>query len=95
MPQIRSGIQKILVVHRVACGLESIPLHILISWEHQVLFGVLFYLLFILLVSSRYYLDVVNFRNLQDLKEQDFVRLQEGEPDKCSLTMLILYAFSL
>jgi hypothetical protein len=33
---------------------------------------VLFYLFFILLVSGRYYLDVVNFGNLQDLEEQNF-----------------------
>jgi hypothetical protein len=25
-----------------------------------------------LLVSGRYYLDAVNFRNLQDLEEEDF-----------------------
>jgi hypothetical protein len=37
-----------------------------------VLFGVLFYLLYIFLISNHYYLDVASFRNLQDLKEQDF-----------------------
>jgi hypothetical protein len=31
----------------------------------------------------------------QDLEEQDFEQQQAGENDKCSLTMLILYAFSL
>jgi hypothetical protein len=32
----------------------------------------MFYLLFVLLVSGRYYLDVVNFGNQQDLEEKDF-----------------------
>jgi hypothetical protein len=37
------------------------------------LFGVLFYLFFVLLVSGRRcYLDAVNFKNLQDLQEEDF-----------------------
>jgi hypothetical protein len=40
-----------------------------------VLFDVLFYLFFILLVSSRYYLDAVNLENLQDLQEEDFEQL--------------------
>jgi hypothetical protein len=40
-----------------------------------VLFDVLFYLFFILLVSSRYYLDDVNLENLQDLQEEDFEQL--------------------
>jgi hypothetical protein len=60
-----------------------------------VLFGVLFYLLFILLVSYHYYLDDVKFGNLQDLEEQDFEQQQAGEQGKCSLIMLIIYSFSL
>jgi hypothetical protein len=59
------------------------------------LFGILFYLFFILLVSGHYYLDVVNFGNLQDRQEEDFEQQQAGDEGKCSLTMLILYAFSL
>jgi hypothetical protein len=55
----------------------------------------MFYLFFILLVSGRYYLDDVNFGNRQDLQEEDFEQQQAGEQGKCSLTMLILYAFSL
>jgi hypothetical protein len=47
------------------------------------------------LVSGRYYLDVVNFRNLQDPQEEDFEQLLVGKQGKCSLTMLILYALSL
>jgi hypothetical protein len=39
-----------------------------------VLFGVLFYLLFVLLVSGRYYLDAVISNTLQDLEEEDFER---------------------
>jgi hypothetical protein len=61
-----------------------------------VLFVVLFYLFFVLLVSGRrYYLDASNFGNLQDLQEEDFEQQQAGDQGKCSLTMLILYAFSL
>jgi heme/copper-type cytochrome/quinol oxidase subunit 3 len=60
-----------------------------------VLFGVLFYLFFVLLISRRYYLDAVNFGNLQDYQEEDFEQQQVGYQGKCSLTMLILYAFSL
>jgi hypothetical protein len=60
------------------------------------MFGVLFYLFFVLLVSShRYYLDVVNFENLQDLQEEDFEQQLAGNQGKCYLTMLILYSFSL
>jgi hypothetical protein len=55
----------------------------------------MFYLFFILLVSDHYYLDDVNFGNHQDLQEEDFEQQQVGEQGKCSLTMLILYAFSL
>jgi hypothetical protein len=47
-----------------------------------VLFGVLFYLFFILLVSSRYYLDVVNLENLQDLQEEDFEQQLAGKQGK-------------
>jgi hypothetical protein len=32
----------------------------------------MFYLFFVLLVSGRYYLDVVNLGNLQDLQDEDF-----------------------
>jgi hypothetical protein len=60
------------------------------------LFGVLFYLFFVLLVSGhRYYLDVANFRNLQDLQEENFEQQLVGNQGKCSSTMLILYSFSL
>jgi hypothetical protein len=48
-----------------------------------VLFGILFYLLFVLLVSGRYYLDDVIFRNLQDLEEEDLEQQQAGEQGKC------------
>jgi hypothetical protein len=48
-----------------------------------VLFGILFYLLFVLLVSGRYYLDAVIFRNLQDLEEEDLEQQQAGEQGKC------------
>jgi hypothetical protein len=48
-----------------------------------------------LLVSDRYYVDVANFRNLQDPQEEDFEQLLVGNQGKCSLTMLILYALSL
>jgi hypothetical protein len=59
------------------------------------MFGVLFYLFLILLVSGRYYLDATNFRNLQYLQEEDFEQQLAGNQGKCSLTILILYAFSL
>jgi hypothetical protein len=36
------------------------------------MFGTLFYLLLVLLVSSHYCLDAVIYDNLQDLEEQDF-----------------------
>jgi hypothetical protein len=56
----------------------------------------MFYLLFVLLASDRYYLDAVNFGNLQDLEEEeDFEQQLVGNEDKCSVTMLILYSFSL
>jgi hypothetical protein len=35
-------------------------------------FGVLFYLLLVLLVSGRYCLDVSLFEKIQDYKEEDF-----------------------
>jgi hypothetical protein len=58
-----------------------------------VLFGVLFYLFFVLVVSGRrYYLDAVNFRNLQDLQEEDFEQQLVGNQGKCSLTILIIYS---
>jgi hypothetical protein len=53
------------------------------------LFGILFYLLFVLLISGHYYLDVVNFGNLQDL-EEDFKQQVAGNQGKCSLIILIL-----
>jgi hypothetical protein len=37
-----------------------------------ILFGVLFYLFFVLFVSGHYYLDTLNFGNRQDLQEEDF-----------------------
>jgi hypothetical protein len=43
----------------------------------------LFYLFFILLVSGRrYYLDVENLGNLQDLQEEDFEQHQAGDQGK-------------
>jgi hypothetical protein len=60
-----------------------------------VLFGILFYLFFVLLVSGRYYLDAANFGNLQDLQEEDFEQHLVGNQGKCSLTILIIYTFSL
>jgi hypothetical protein len=58
-----------------------------------VLFGVLFSLFFVLLVSGRYYLDAANFGNLQDLEEH-FEQQLAGNQGKCFLTMSILYSFS-
>jgi hypothetical protein len=53
------------------------------------------FIYFVLLVSDRrYYLDVVNFGNLQDLQEEDFKQQLAGNQGKCSLTMLILYSLS-
>jgi hypothetical protein len=50
----------------------------------------------VFLVSDRrYYLDVAIFDNLKDLKEEDFEQQLAGNPGKSSLTMLILYSFSL
>jgi hypothetical protein len=54
-----------------------------------------FFLLFALLVSDRYYLYAAIFGNLQDLEVEDFEQQLAGNPGKCSLTILILYAFSL
>jgi hypothetical protein len=49
----------------------------------------LFYLFFVLLISDhRYYLDAVNFENLQDPQEEDFEQQLAGNQGKCSLTML-------
>jgi hypothetical protein len=42
------------------------------------MFGVLFYLLFILLVFYHYCLDVSLFEKLQDYKEEDFEQQQVG-----------------
>jgi hypothetical protein len=61
----------------------------------KVLFDILLYLLFVLLVSDRYYLDATNFRNPQDLQEEDFELQLMGNQGNCSLTLLILYDFSL
>jgi hypothetical protein len=47
------------------------------------LFGILFYLLFVLLVSGRYYLDAAIFGNLQYLEEEDLEQQQAGEQGKC------------
>jgi hypothetical protein len=59
----------------------------------KVLFDVLFYLFFVLLISGhRYYLNAVNFGNLQDLQEEDFEQQLARNQGKCSLTMLILYS---
>jgi hypothetical protein len=48
-----------------------------------------------LLVFSRYYLDAVNFRNLQVLQEEDFEQQLERNQGKYSLTILILYSLPL
>jgi hypothetical protein len=48
-----------------------------------------------LLVSDRYYLDAANVGNLQDLQEEDFEQQLAGNQGKYSLTILILYSFSL
>jgi hypothetical protein len=34
----------------------------------------------------------VNFRNLQDLQEEDFEQQLVGNQGKCSLTILIIYS---
>jgi hypothetical protein len=59
------------------------------------LFGVLFYLLLVLLVSDRYHLDDAIYGNLQDFEDEDFEQQQSGNPGKCSLTILILCALPL
>jgi hypothetical protein len=46
------------------------------------LFGVLFYLFFVLLVFGRYYLDAGIFDNLQDLEEEDFEQQLVRNPGK-------------
>jgi hypothetical protein len=48
-----------------------------------------------LLVYDRNYLEAVNFRNLQDPLEENIEQLLVGNQRQCSLTMLILYVFSL
>jgi hypothetical protein len=47
------------------------------------MFGILFYLLFVLLVSHRYNLDVAIFDNLRDLEEQDFEQQSARNPGEC------------
>jgi hypothetical protein len=48
-----------------------------------VLFGILFYLFFVLLISGRrYYLDVAILGNLQDLHEEDFEQQQARDQGK-------------
>jgi hypothetical protein len=59
------------------------------------MYCLVYYLFLVLLVSDRYYLNIVNFRNLQDLQEGDFEQQLVGNPGKCSLTILMLYAFPL
>jgi hypothetical protein len=54
-----------------------------------------FYLFFVLLVSGYYYLDTANFGNLQDLQGEDFEQQLAENQGKCSLIILIIYAFSL
>jgi hypothetical protein len=54
-----------------------------------------FHLFFVLLGSGRYYVDATNFKNVQNLQEEDFEQQQAADQGMCSLTMLILYAFSL
>jgi hypothetical protein len=56
------------------------------------MFGTMFY---VLLVSSRYYLDDVIYSYLKDLEEQDFEQQLAGNLGKFSLTILILYSLSL
>jgi hypothetical protein len=58
------------------------------------MFGVLIYLLLVLLVSGQICLDATIYGNLLDLEEQNFDQ-QQGARGKCSLIMLILYCFSL
>jgi hypothetical protein len=41
-----------------------------------------FYLLFVLLVAGRYYLDASNLGNLQDLQEEDFEQQLAGNQGK-------------
>jgi hypothetical protein len=45
--------------------------------------GVLFYLLYALLVFDRYYLDVAIFDNLKGLEEEDFEQQLERNSGKC------------
>jgi hypothetical protein len=42
------------------------------------MFGILFYLLFVMLVSDRYYLDISLFEKIQDYKGEDFKLQQVG-----------------
>jgi hypothetical protein len=47
------------------------------------------------LAFGRYYLDAANFGNLQELEEEDLEQQLAGNQGKCSLTVLIIYSFSL
>jgi hypothetical protein len=49
----------------------------------------------VLLISGHYYLDDAIYNNLQDLEEEEFEQHLAVNQGKCSLTMLILYSFSL
>jgi hypothetical protein len=48
-----------------------------------------------LFVFGHYCLDAMIYGNPQDLEEHDFGLPQAGKQGMCSLTMLILYTFSL
>jgi hypothetical protein len=58
------------------------------------MFGILIYLLLVLLISDQICLDAAIYGNLQVLEEQNFDQQQRAR-GKCSLTKLILYCFSL
>jgi hypothetical protein len=47
------------------------------------LFGVLFYLLLVLLVFGRCYLDATIFDDLQDLEEEDYEQQLARNPGSC------------
>jgi hypothetical protein len=46
------------------------------------MFDVLFYLLFLLLVSDPYFLDVSLFEKIQDYNEEDFEKQEVGKQGK-------------
>jgi hypothetical protein len=48
------------------------------------MFGILFYLLFVLLLFGCYYLDAAIYDNLQNLKEQDFEQQLARDSSKCA-----------